>query len=159
MAKSKPEQKAEETHQAGELPAVTHEAPTPTINPEEVEEFRAALEEAGGPEPEPEPDYKTKTAADYDGEALLRMLPRPNFQRITSLSVGKHWIANTEHGNFVFVRGAATLYAAGFLGKDNTMTQEELRELVKCCARGPGGNVYTLGDFLRELRRRTGGNN
>ena len=162
MAKRKPEQKAEETHQAGELPAVTHEAPTPTINPEEVEEFRAALEEAGGPEPEPEPepDYKTKTAADFDGEALLRMLPRPAFQRITSLSLGRHWIAGTEHGTFAFIRGAATLYAAGYLGANaDTITQEELRELVKCCARGPGGNVYTVGDFLKELRRRSGGLN
>jgi len=159
MVKKKPKAKPAEVHTPEEVrEAFDALAPEHAIPP--LENHPAPADVAGLPEPEPEPDYKTKTAADFDGEALLRMLPRPAFQRITSLSLGRHWIAGTEHGTFAFIRGAATLYAAGYLGTNaDTITQEELRELVKCCARGPGGNVYTVGDFLKELRRRSGGLN
>jgi len=132
MAKKKPKKKAEETHEPGELPALV-------------------------PDSAPEPE--TKAAADDARADLLHLLPAPAFQRITSLEVGRCYVAKTTHGAFAFVRGTATLYASGFLGNAETITQDELRELVKSCARGPGGSVYTLRDFIMELRRRSGGLN
>jgi len=167
MAKKKPKAKEAAAHSPEEVrEAFDALAPENALEP--IENHPKPSELAGLPghelkesaETEPETEPENPSAADFDGEALLRMLPRPAFQRITSLSMGRHWIAPTEHGAFAFVRGAATLYAAGYLGTNaDTITQEELRELVKCCARGPGGNVYTVGDFLNELRRRGGGLN
>ena len=150
MAKKKPKNKAEETHEPGELPAVAFDALAPEHAIPPLENHPTPAEVAGLPE--------TK-AADEGAADLLQLLPAPAFQRITSLEVGRCYVATTPHGVFAFVRGTATLYASGFLGNAETITQDELRELVKSCARGPGGNVYTLGDFLKELRRRSGGLN
>ena len=148
MAKKKTPKKADETHKGGELPAVTL-APEPSPEPE----LKEAAEVVGA-----SLAASMKSAEDVGG--LLELLPPPAFQRITALSVGQSYIATTERGAWAFVRATGFLYGSGFLGKREAVTAEELREIVAACKQdGEAAGVFTMGDFLKELRRRSGGLN
>ena len=145
MVREKSPKKAPETKQ----PAETEAAAKPK---------RAAKPE---PEPEPEPETPRKYAPGEVNTGLLSILPLPAFQRITALPVGGNVAAVDNSDLFLmFVRGAPLLFAAS--GYDKTSPLDlpaELRELAKKCEDGRGGNVFELGDLLKEMRRRHGGVN
>jgi hypothetical protein len=147
MAKKKTKKPAAEVDSPEKLPeAFASLAPEDTIRP--LENDPAPADVAGLPKDDP---------PSYAGE-LLPELPRPAFQRIMSLRVGQHCIEPTPRGSFAFLRGAASHYASGYVGEREALAPGELQDLAKDC-QARAKNVLSLHDFLKELRRRSGGPN